>query len=154
MHALVFALLVGALGANAVSLRAQADTNARPPGWMVRTDDPQGDAAPVSFVDMPPGWHITTGPAAILWNGAMTAEGDFTVELEAYLFDPGELRQPFGLLLGGSDLSGEGQSYLNFLIREGGAFLVERRRGNQTETLIDWSPAPSMISYATKPRPR
>jgi hypothetical protein len=32
-------------------------------------------------------WHITTGPAAILWDPAKAADGNFRIESEIYLFD-------------------------------------------------------------------
>ena len=44
----------------AFPLSAQA-----PPGWKVRADDPKADMAKLSFAEMKPGFHVTTGPAVI-----------------------------------------------------------------------------------------
>ena len=38
----------------------------RPDGWMIRADRSGADTSEIFFVDMPPGWHVTTGPAVIL----------------------------------------------------------------------------------------
>jgi hypothetical protein len=55
-----------------------------PDGWTVRVDATGGHAGPaaapasgttandIAFVTMKPGWHITTGPAAILYQPAPT----------------------------------------------------------------------------------
>jgi len=103
------------------------------------------------YVDMPPGWHITTGPAAIFWDPARTASGDFRVESEVYLFDPGQRREAFGIFFGGEDLQGPDQAYTYFLIREGGEFIVKGRSGDNTPTLIPWTANGAIVSYATKP---
>ena len=129
----------------------QAEGLSRAEGWLVRTDRPEQDAAAVRLVDMPPGWHVTTGPAAIMWQPDRTVSGAFRVEVETYLFEPQGRREAFGFFVGGRELEGPDQRYLYFLIREGGEFLIKRRRGNDTEVVVDWSPAPSMVSFADRP---
>ncbi|HSR43332.1 MAG TPA: hypothetical protein VLL48_14185, partial [Longimicrobiales bacterium] len=95
----------------------------RPSDWRVRLDDPGATSADdVYFVDMPPGWHVTTGPAAILWNPGTAVDGSYRVEMEVFLFDPESRREGFGLFVGGHDLDGPDRRYLYFLIREGGDF--------------------------------
>ena len=49
-----------------------ADAAKLPAGWHVRADGAAAHGT-VSFVDMPPGWHITTGPSVILYDPARTA---------------------------------------------------------------------------------
>ena len=143
--ALALTLLVPSAAAH-----AQEEEAATPEGWHVRTDRPDQDPAAVNFMDMPPGWHVTTGPAAILWNPERTASGAFEVEMEVYLFDPRGRREAFGFFVGGEDLDGPDQRYLYFLLREGDEYLVKRRTGDATEVVVDWSPAPSMNSYAER----
>lgn len=118
-----------------------------PEGWMIRTDRAGQDASEIVFVDMPPGWHITTGPAAILWNPEFRAEGDFRVEMEVFLFDPEGRREAFGFFLGGSALEGEGQRYTYFLVRDGGEFILKERRGSEAPTLVGWTEHPSILGY-------
>ena len=87
-----------------------------PPTWQPRLDNPErGSLEDIWYVDMPPGWHITTGPAAILWDPATTASGDFRIESETLLFDPEGRREAFGFFFGGSDLEGEGQTIRFFV---------------------------------------
>jgi len=119
-----------------------------PDGWMVRADRPDANLAELLFSDMPPGWHVTTGPAGILYNPGIRGGGRFAVDLEVYLFDPGTLREAFGMFVGGRDLAGDGQSYLYFLIREGGEFLIKTRNGRNTSTVVEWTSHPAIRSFA------
>lgn len=123
----------------------------RPDGWMVRFDRAGSTEADLEqFVEMPPGWHITTGPAAIFYDPGTTASGDFRAELEVFLFDPGPRREAFGIFLGGRDLQGSGQAYTYFLLRNGGEFIVKRREGADTPTLRPWTGHDAILSYADR----
>ena len=102
------------------------------------------------WVTMPPGWHITTGPAGIFWDPGVTGSGNFKAEMEVFLFDPGERREAFGIFFGGRDLEGAGQSYGYFLIRNGGEFIVKRRDGADSPTLVGWTGHPSVRSFADR----
>ncbi len=136
--------------ATAPALTQEPDLG-RPGQWKTRTDRTGAEAtADLRFVEMPPGWHVTTGPAGILWDPGSRAEGRFRVEMEVYLFDPGPRREAFGLFVGGRDLEGEGQQYLYFLIREGGQFLVKVRDGASTRTIRDWTSTSAAASFADK----
>jgi hypothetical protein len=114
----------------------------RPADWKVRYDRPSNDS--LYFVTMTPGWHITTGPSAILYNPSTTAEGEYRASAEIYLF-PGDRREGFGLFIGGKDLAGDGQSYLYFLIRRDGRFIIKRRNGNETPTITPWTENPAIV---------
>lgn len=117
----------------------------RPADWKVRFDQPAPDTA-IYFVSMPPGWHITTGPAAILYDPEQHAEGEYRVESEVNLF-PGERREGFGVFVGGNHLDGADQSYLYFLIRKDGNYLIKRRTGNDTETIVPWTPHDAIVKH-------
>jgi hypothetical protein len=110
----------------------------------VRFDQPGAPDSALAFVTMSPGWHITTGPSAILYDPARTASGSFQVRSTVFLF-PGERLEGFGLLVGGRDLEGEGQSYTYFLIRKDGRFLVKRRSGGETRELVPWTEHPAIV---------
>jgi hypothetical protein len=129
---------------------ATAQDSDFPDGWMVRADRPGQDLSEVSFVDMPPGWHITTGPAVVLWNPEMRAQGDFRVEMEVFLFDPEGRREAFGFFVGGAELDGEDQRYTYFLIRDGGEFILKERRGSEAPTLQGWTAHPAILGYADR----
>jgi hypothetical protein len=129
----------------AAPAHAQDEEFTRPPDWMVRFDRPAPDSA-IYFVDMPPGWHITTGPAAILHDPAMTASGEYRLRSEIFLF-PGERREGYGVFFGGSDLQGDGQAYSYFLLRKDGRFLVKQRRGAETATLVGWTAHEAVVPH-------
>lgn len=123
----------------------------RPSGWMTRFDDPSATEDQLEmFVEMPPGWHVTSGPAAIYYAPDQTASGDFRAEMEVYLFDPGERREAFGLFLGGRDLQGAAQAYSYFLIRNGGQYIVKRREGAEAPTVRPWTSHEAIMSYADR----
>jgi hypothetical protein len=121
-----------------------------PEGWVSRLDDPEADAAGIAFVTMEPGWHVTTGPAAILYDPDHTASGDFSVSADIFLFDPEGRREAFGVFIGGSDLEGPDQGYTYFLIRDGGEFLVKQRHGDVTTTVRDWEHHPEIRSFGER----
>lgn len=134
-----FATVVGAAGAQDLE---------RPDDWKVRLDDPRASEADLEmFVEMPPGWHITTGPAGIFWAPDQTASGDFRLEMEVFLFDPQGRREAFGLFAGGRDLDGAAQEYTYFLLRDGGQYIIKRREGSDAPTLRPWTADESVNAY-------
>ncbi|MBO6574341.1 MAG: hypothetical protein JJ896_02910 [Rhodothermales bacterium] len=125
-----------------------------PPGWEWRFDrgpnysvGSEADSVDTFFVTMTPGWHITTAPAGIFFHPASTADGSYTASTQIHLFPPGNRNEGYGILVGGSDLSGEAQEYLYFLLRRSGEYLVKLRKGAETETLIPWTAHESIVAY-------
>lgn len=125
-----------------------AGEGSRPEGWRVLTDRVSADTAEIDFARMPPGFHVTTGPAAIFYHPDSTATGTFRVEAEIHLFDPGEPREAYGIFFGGRDLEGSYQAYTYFLVRRTGEYLVKRRvSATSTETLVDWTAHPAVTGW-------
>jgi hypothetical protein len=91
---------------------------------------------------MPPGWHITTGPASILYDPANQARGRFAVDAEIHLF-PGEGNEGYGVFIGGSNLQAA-ESWTAFLITRDGSATIERRTGGSTSTLYPLTKATSV----------
>ena len=126
-----------------------------PPDWTVRLDRPDdavvvgadADAADIFFVAMVPGWHITTGPRAIFHHPGSRAAGDFRIESQIHLFDPGERTEAFGLFFGGSGLDGDEPNYDYFVLRNSGEFLLKRRSGEATEVLQDWTASEAIVTF-------
>ncbi len=127
-----------------------------PEGWEVRLDHPKEgviigskpDSADIYFVNMTPGWHITTGPAGIFYHPANTASGNYTISTEIFFFDPGKRnREAYGLFIGGQNLQQEDQYYLYFLIRNTGEFLIKKRMGEETASLQGWTPSDAIVKY-------
>lgn len=119
-----------------------------PAEWKVRFDRANASRSDIEFVTMSPGWHVTTGPAAILYNPERTASGTYRIQATIFLFDPGRRHaEAYGILFGGQDLEGDQQSYSYFLIRDTGHFLVKRRTGGSTEEVVDWTPSEAIMKY-------
>ena len=124
----------------AVSLMAQA-----PKGWMVRADrstsasDPDGAGA-IKFVTMGTGFHATNPQAAVYWNPANTATGNYTVKGSFTLVKPSGHTNYYGLVFGGSGLDGPKQSYLYFLVAQDGTWLIKHRAGDATHVVADKTP--------------
>jgi hypothetical protein len=132
--------VVVAVFAALFAVPAVAQDLQRPDGWLTRFDHPgAGEADLEMFVEMPPGWHVTTGPAGIFWNPDSTASGDFRAEMEVFLFDPQGRREAFGIFLGGRNLEGTDQEYTYFLLRDGGQYIVKRREGSAAPTVRPWT---------------
>lgn len=142
--------LIVVAGAAAFPITSVGQEGAPPAGWQVRTDGGGHGGGDLAFTDMPPGWHITTGPAAIFFDPGKTASGSFRVESEVFLFDPNGRNEAFGIFFGGADLDAEAQAYTYFLIRQDGSVLVKRRDGNATSTLQGWTPHDAVLTWAAR----
>ena len=150
--AIAMAALASALTAlPAVAQDGDAPALAFPEGWEIRFDHEGANRDDLYMVAMPPGIHVTTGPATIAWHPDSVATGDFHIESETFLFDPQGRREAFGFFIGGRDLQGPNQRYTYFLLREGGQFLVKTRSGSETAVVQDWTAHPAIVSFATKP---
>ena len=112
-----------------------------PDGWMMRLDRPDAGSEMVDFRVMEPGWHATTGRAgaAIFWQPGMEANGAYRFSTAMHLFDPAEHAEAFGLFVGGDDLDAADQSYVYFLVRQTGEYLIKRRTGTETENIVGWT---------------
>ena len=119
----MFLLLTGTLSAQA------------PPGLLTRLDrstsatDPD-DVPDVTIVSADGGFQVNTGPATLVWNPANTATGSYNLEGTFTLQRPSSHPNYYGLVFGGSELEGAGQTYLYFLVAQNGAFLIKRREGD------------------------
>ena len=126
-----------------VALTAQLQT---PTDWKWRQDSPAPLAPGAKmepgswvFVQMPPGWHITTGPGVLLYptsNGE--ASGNFSLEADIFLF-PESSAEEYGVFLGGRDIDGSATpTYVAFVLRADGHAAILKRAGGKTTALADW----------------
>ena len=119
-----------------LTLSAQA-----PAGWKQRLDrstsasDPDA-AGTVKFVTMGNGFHATNPQAAVYWNPANTATGNYTVKASFRLVRPSNHTNYYGLVFGGSDLEGPNQSYIYFTVAQDGSWLLKRRDGDSSAPTI------------------
>lgn len=116
----------------AVPLAAQA-----PAGLMLRLDHSTNAADPddvpnVTVTTSADGFQVRTGPAVTAWDSRNTATGEYTLSGTFTLLEPSNHVNYYGLVYGGSQLEGSGQSYLYFLVAQDGSYLVKHRAGNET----------------------
>ena len=115
-HAYIAVLAVAAL----VPLAAQT-----PKGWKMRVDRSTSASDPdapgeIKFVTMGTGFHATNPQAAVYWNPANTATGNYTLKGTFTLMKPSGHSNYYGLVFGGNGLEGAEQSYTYFLSRRTG----------------------------------
>ena len=87
------------------------------------------------------GVHASTAGsgAAIFWQPTGMAQGNYTISASFTQTEPSGHANAYGLFFGGSDLSGPNQRYSYFVLRQGGEFLVKKRMGAETPTLVGWT---------------
>jgi hypothetical protein len=128
-------------------LNAQA-----PKGWKVRVDrsmsasDPDA-AGDIKFMEMGGGFHAMNPKAAVYWNPANTAGGNYALKGTFKLIKTMGHSEYYGLIFGGSDLEGAGQSYIYFMVEEGGTWLIKSRSGSSTSQIAS-SGGPSEVVKA------
>ena len=136
------------IGVAAVASVARAQSN-HPPGWRALTDgvatltaiEPTL-ATEWRFTQMAPGWHITTRPAALMFDPGIRASGVFTVESMQILF-PGTTNAGYGVFLGGQNLESEQRKFIAFLLHRDGRVSIERHEGKQATQIVAPTPATS-----------
>lgn len=128
----------------AAPLLAQA-----PKGWKLRVDrstsaeDPDAPGA-IKLVQTGSGLHVTTPQAAVFWNPANTAMGNYTLKGTFKLMKSTGFLEYYGLIFGGSNLEGAGQEYLYFVITDDGTWLVKRRNGTSAQEVSEKTPSPAV----------
>src|SRR5512141_1322580 len=112
----IYALAIVGLGLAAGTLAAQesdptkvvAGGGVTLSGWKGRIDPQaarQGKTInDVKMVGMGSGFHVTAGPAAIYWNPANTASGNYTVTGTFTQTKAPAHPEAYGLIIGGKDL--------------------------------------------------
>ena len=108
-------------------------------GWVGRTDRPNQDIKNAKFADMGGGFHVTSGPAAIYWNPANVAKGNYTVKASFTQTKAPTHPEAYGLFIGGSKLNDDGQNYLYCIVRGDGKYMIKHRYGSELHTLADWT---------------
>jgi uncharacterized iron-regulated membrane protein len=142
-HAFIAVLAVAAL----TPLAAQT-----PKGWKMRVDKSTSASDPdapgeIKFVTMGTGFHATNPQAAVYWNPANTATGNYTLKGTFTLMKPSGHTNYYGLVFGGSDLEGAAQKYTYFLVAQDGSWLVKKREGEATQDVV----AKTMNAAVKKP---
>ena len=105
-----------------------------PAGWTARPDD-KADLTNIKVAPMGSGIHVTLGPAIILYKSANDGKGPFHTLATFTQTKPTEHAEGYGLFAGGRGLDGPSQTYVYFLVRQDGAYLIKRRDGEKTSEI-------------------
>jgi hypothetical protein len=142
-------LSVAALVAAALPLAAQqhqpdhdktiAGGGTLPAGWKGRLDGGGASMAGVKMTPMGGGVHIMSGPAGIYYRPADKPTGEFAASATFTQMERAEHPEAYGIFIGGANLDGASQKYTYFLVRQDGKFLIKRRAGTGTPTVVDWT---------------
>lgn len=120
------------------------------PGWTARFDRAEAKASQVSFRRMGAGYHVTAGPAAIYYDPKQTASGDYTVSASFTQTKAPTHPEAYGLFAGGQNLQGAAPSYVYFIVRGDGKYMVKHRANATTvHTIVDWTANPAVKSAGT-----
>src|SRR5580692_3553237 len=120
-----------------------------PKGWKLHTDhssdasDPDAPGAD-KFVVSGSGFHAMNPMAAIYWNPANTAAGNYALKGTFKLIKSTGYDEYYGLIFGGNALEGPMQNYLYFMVTDDGTYLIKRRDGSSTQGVSPKTPSPAV----------
>jgi len=118
-----------------------------PAGWQIRIDDKDAQrytTNDISFAPMGGGFHITSGPAAI-YPGADLPNREFVLEATFNQMEAPSHPEAYGLFFAGRDLEdSDKQTYVYFLVRGNGQFLINHRAGRDVHKIFDWTANPAV----------
>lgn len=129
---------LAAQGANDPTHKA-AGGGSLPAGWAGRTDRATDKLSDAKFVTMGPGYHVTSGPAAIYWNPANSVTGPFVASTTVTQTKAPTHPEAYGIFIMGKDLDTPQQNYAYFLVRGDGKYLVNHRAGAEVHKIVPWT---------------
>jgi len=127
-----------AAGVAGLQLRVDQSTSAADPD----------DVPDVQVAATADGYDIKTGPAAVIWDPANTATGNYVLRGTFRLNERSNHTNYYGLILGGRDLQGPNQNYIYFLVAQNGTFLIKHRMGDMVHDIVDNTANPAVIAMA------
>jgi hypothetical protein len=151
-----FWLAIGAIALAAVPLVAQDHQHAADPdkkmagpgtlpsGWKGRLDSGDKTLSGVKAAQMGGGVHFMTGPAGIYYKPADKATGAYETHATFTQMEKAAHPEAYGLFIGGTDLDAPGQKYTYFIVRQDGKYMIKRRNGADTPTVVDWTDSPAI----------
>lgn len=110
-----------------------------PAGWSARLDSGSTKPEGVMIMQMGPALHFKSGPAGIYYKATDKASGAYSVTASFTQNEASAHPEAYGLFIGGSSLDGADQKYTYFLIRQDGKYLIKKRAGTATPTVVNWT---------------
>ena len=110
-------------------------------GWMGKIDAAAAKGGMTindsKFAEMGGGFHVTTGPAAVYWNPANTAKGDYTVKATfTESKNKADHPHPYGIFIGGSKLDTDTPTLMYCVAYGNGTALVRGFSGGAVFTPV------------------
>ena len=142
----VLALVIAACGESdaevAADAQADAETVMDETAYQIRQDSERSDPGDFQITEEEGAVRILTGPAGIAYHTADSVNsGNFRIDATFTQYGaPLGYREAYGVFVGGRELDGPELEYTYFLVRPTGDYLIKRRVGEITETIVDWTP--------------
>jgi hypothetical protein len=122
-----------------------ASNGAMPAGWNAFLDHAEMKVEDLKFVPMGKAFHATTGPAAIFYDPKNVAKGDFKLSSTFTQTRVGRYPEGYGLIFNGDKLADrDKQTYVYFIVRQDGKYMIKHRAGTAVHTIIDWKDSPAI----------
>jgi hypothetical protein len=115
-----------------------------PSGWKGRLDSGDKSLAGVKAAQMGGGVHFMTGPAGIYYKPTDKPAGAYETHATFTQMEPAAHPEAYGLFIGGANLDAAAQKYTYFIVRQDGKYMIKRRNGNDTPTVVDWTDSPAI----------
>ena len=119
--------------------KKMAGPGSLPSGWKGRLDSGDKTLAGVKAAQMGGGVHFMTGPAGIYYKPSDKGTGAYETHATFTQMVPADHPEAYGLFIGGADLDGAAQKYTYFIVRQDGKYMIKRRAGKETPTIVDWT---------------
>jgi hypothetical protein len=137
-----------------LAVASATELGAQPSILQWRLDAPTGvgtGSGPVadslwSFENMAPGWHVTTGPAVMLFDPSQSATGQYSIDALIHLF-PNPPEDGSGLFIGGTGFTATDASYLLFAVRRDGSFRISEHTGRNVRVLKGWTADSAILAH-------
>ena len=124
--------------------KKMAGPGSLPTGWKGRLDSGDKTLAGVKASQMGGGVHFLTGPAGIYYKPADKPAGAYETHATFTQMVPSDHPEAYGLFIGGANLDAATQKYTYFIVRQDGKYMIKRRNGNDTPTVVDWTDSPAI----------
>lgn len=113
-------------------------------GWKARLDDKDTKEYKVTdtkMIAMGPGYHVTSGPAAIYYDAKNAQKNEpFTISASFGQRVAPKYPEAYGLFLGGKGLDDAAkQTYVYFLVRGTGEYFIAHRAGPDVHKIVNWT---------------
>ncbi|MEO5924617.1 MAG: hypothetical protein ABIR70_12400 [Bryobacteraceae bacterium] len=113
-----------------------------PAGWVARPD--RGSADQEKVTESGGVLHFVMGAASIFHNN-VAKTGDYKYSARVTQVKAPSHATSYGIMVGGKDLAGAGQTYTYFLVRGAGEYFISNREGAATATQVNWTADPAVV---------